>query len=72
VRNGISEPFAYTALPMGHWRETRADNAIEQPNREARRRVRTVGIFSDGKSALMLMTPTSSTLSAANGAQDAI
>lgn len=31
-------------------------SAIEQPNREIRRRTRVVGTFPDGKSALMLVT----------------
>ena len=34
----------------------RTDNAIERPNREIRRRTRVVGTFTDGKSALMLVT----------------
>ena len=38
-----------------HWRRIRTNNAIERLNREIRRRTRVVGMFPDGKSALMLV-----------------
>ena len=56
VREGFAETLAYTRSPRGHRRRIRADNAIERPNREIRRRTRVVGTFPDGRSALMLVT----------------
>ena len=53
VREGFAETLAYTRSPRGHRRRIRADNAIERPNREIRRRTRAVGTFPDGRSALM-------------------
>ena len=56
VREGRFETLTYTRFPMEHWRRIRTNNAIEQPNREIRRRTRVIGTFPDGKSALMLVT----------------
>lgn len=56
VRDGVTEAPTYTRFPMEHWRRIRTNNAIERLNREIRRRTRVVGTFSDGKSALMLVT----------------
>lgn len=54
VRDGYAETLAYCGMPREHWRRIRTNNAIERLNREIRRRTRVVGIFPDGKSALML------------------
>ena len=56
VRGGYRETLTYTGFPREHWRRIRTDNAIERLNREIRRRTRVVGVFPDGKSALMLAT----------------
>ena len=56
VREGFTETLAYTRLPRERWRRIRANDAIERPDRETRRRTRVVGAFPDGRSALMLAT----------------
>lgn len=56
VREGYAETLAYTHFPRKHWRRIRTNNAIERLNREIRRRMRVVGAFPDGNSALMLVT----------------
>lgn len=56
VCGGFSETLAYMGFPREHWRRIRINNAIEWLNREIRRRIRVVGTFPDGKSALMLVT----------------
>lgn len=56
VREGCRETLAYADFPMQHWTRIRTNNAIERLNREIRRRIRVVGTFPDGKSALMLVT----------------
>ena len=56
VRGGCAETLTYTRFPAAHWRRTRTYSAIERLNREIRRRTRVVGIFPDGRSALMLVT----------------
>ena len=42
-------------FPSEHWTRIRTNNVIERLNREIHRRTRVVGIFPDGKSALMLV-----------------
>lgn len=56
VGDGHAETLTYAKLPAAHWRRIGADNAIERLNRELGRRTRAVGTFSDGNSALMLVT----------------
>ena len=56
VRVGYEETLTYMRFPREHWRRIRKNNAIERLNREIRRRTRVVGMFPDGKSALMLVT----------------
>ena len=56
VREGYEETLTYTRFPRRHWRRIRTNNAIERLNREIRRRIRVVGTFPDGRSALMLVT----------------
>ena len=53
VREGFAETLTHTRFPREHRRRVRADNAIERPNREIRRRTRVVGTFPDGNSALV-------------------
>lgn len=55
IRSGVAETLTYTAFSMEHWKKIRTNNAIERLNRKIRRRIRVVGIFPDGKSALMLV-----------------
>lgn len=56
VRDGFAETLAYTEFPPEHWRRIRTNNGIERVNREVRRRMRVLGTFPDGDSALMLAT----------------
>lgn len=56
VLEGYAETLTYTRFPAAHWRRIRTNNAIERLNREIRRRMRAVGTFPDGNSALMLVT----------------
>ena len=56
VREGCRETLAYTDFPVQHWTRIRTNTVIERLNREIRRRIRVVGTFPDGKSALMLVT----------------
>ena len=55
VRDGYAETLTYTRFPREHWRRIRTNNAIELLNREICRRTCAVGIFPDGRSALMLV-----------------
>lgn len=54
VREGFAETLTYCEMPREHRRCIRTNNAIERLNREIRWRIRVVGTFPDGKSALML------------------
>lgn len=56
VRDGFAETLADTEFPPEHWRRIRTNNGTERINREIKRRTRVVGTFSDGNSALMLVT----------------
>ena len=55
VREGCGETLTYYAFPQEHWRHIRTNNPLERILREVRRRVRVVGCFPDGQSALMLV-----------------
>lgn len=57
LREGIRETTTYPLdeFPNEHSGRIRANNMIEQLNREIRRRTRVVGSFLDGDSALMLI-----------------
>jgi putative transposase len=55
VENGIEETLSYYELSPEHWRCLRTNNPLERLMREIRRRIRVVGAFPDGKSALMLV-----------------
>jgi putative transposase len=54
-REGVEETLSYTAFPTEHWRRNRTNNPLERIMREIRRRTRVVGVFPDGRSALMLV-----------------
>ncbi len=56
VEQGIAETLSYMSFPREHWRCLRTNNPLERLNREVRRRMRVVGAFPDGKSALMLVS----------------
>lgn len=51
-----STPLAFTRISPEHWCRIRTNNGIERINREVRMRMRVVGTFPDGNSALMLVT----------------
>lgn len=57
LREGIGESTTYLLddYPVEHRRRIRTNNMIERLNREIRRRIRVVGSFPDGRSALMLV-----------------
>ena len=55
VEDGIEETLIYCYFPSTHWIRIRTNNVIERLNREIRRRIRVVGTFPDGNSALMLV-----------------
>ena len=55
VEDGIEETLTYCDFPSEHWTRIRTNNVIERLNREILRRIRMVGIFPDGNSALMLV-----------------
>ena len=52
---GVEETLSYYAFPSEHWRSIRTNNPQERIMREIRRRIRVVGAFPDGRSALMLV-----------------
>jgi putative transposase len=53
---GIEDALSFMAFPVENHRKLRSTNPIEHPNREIRRRTRSVGIFSNHASALRLIT----------------
>jgi len=55
IREGIEETLSYYSFPREHWRQIRTNNPLERILREVRRRIRVVGAFPDGNSALMLV-----------------
>lgn len=55
VRDGHKETQTYIGFPREHWRRIRTNNPIEQLNREIRGRMRVIGTFPNGKTALMLV-----------------
>jgi len=56
IREGIEETLSYYSFPREHWRQIRTNNPLERILREVRRRIRVVGAFPDGNSALMLVS----------------
>ena len=55
VSESIDETLGYYAFPSQHWLKIKTNNPMERLLREARRRTKVVGAFSDGQSALMLV-----------------
>jgi transposase-like protein len=55
VEEGIEETLAYMDFPSERRTKIRTNNVLERLNREARRRMRVVGAFPDGNSALLLV-----------------
>lgn len=55
VEEGAEETLSYYVFPSEHWRHLRTNNPLERIMREIRRRMRVVGAFPDGNSALMLV-----------------
>jgi putative transposase len=55
VEEGVAETLSYMAFPPEHWRQIRTNNPLKRIMREIRRRTRVVGVFPDGRSALMLV-----------------
>lgn len=51
----IHNPVFIISFPFEDWTRIRTNNVIERLNREIRRRIRVVGCFPDGSSALMLV-----------------
>lgn len=56
VRDGYGKILTHTSFPREHRRRIRANNFIERPKCEIRRRTCMVGTFPDGKSALKPVT----------------
>ncbi len=57
VEAKAQETLTYFAFPSNHWRQIKTNNPLERIIREIRRRMRVVGAFPDGHSALMLVAP---------------
>jgi Transposase and inactivated derivatives len=55
VKTAAYETLSYMDFPREHWLRIRTNNAMERLNREIRRRTKSIGAFSDGRSALMLV-----------------
>ena len=55
IETGIDETLTYMDYPAQHWNKIRTTNLIERVNREIKRRIRVIGAFPDGQSALMLV-----------------
>lgn len=53
VQDGIAETLTDYSIPASYWWRIRTNNPLERIMREIRRRMRVVGAFTDGKSALM-------------------
>lgn len=54
VEDGAAETFSYYSFPREHWQKIRTNNPMERTLKEVRRRVKVIGAFPDGESALML------------------
>lgn len=55
VESAAPETLVYMDFPREHWRRIRSNNAMERLNREIRRRIKSIGAFPEGQSALMLV-----------------
>ncbi len=54
VEADAHETLSYYNFPSEHWRKIRTNNPMERTLKEVRRRVKVIGAFPDGNSALML------------------
>ena len=54
VEEGAEETLSYYNFPREHWQKIRTNNPMERTLKEVRRRVKVIGAFPDGESALML------------------
>lgn len=54
VEADAHETLSYYSFPSEHWRKIRTNNPMERTLKEVRRRVKVIGAFPDGRSALML------------------
>jgi len=54
VARDAHETLSYYQFPSEHWRKIRTNNPMERTLKEVRRRVKVIGAFPDGESALML------------------
>jgi transposase-like protein len=54
VEADAHETLSYYKFPSEHWRKLRTNNPMERTLKEVRRRVKVIGAFPDGRSALML------------------
>jgi transposase-like protein len=54
VEADAHETLSYYRFPREHWRKIRTNNPMERTLKEVRRRVKVIGAFPDGRSALML------------------
>ena len=55
VEESIEETLTYMDYPAEHWNRIRTNNTTERVNREIKRRIKAIGAFPDGQSALMLV-----------------
>ena len=55
LQDGIEETLTSMDFSTQNWTRIRTNNTIERLNREIKRRTRSIGAFSDGQSALMLV-----------------
>lgn len=55
LEDGIDETLTYMDFPRKHWSRIRTNNTIERLNREIKRRIKAIGVFTDGQSASMLV-----------------
>ena len=55
VEAGFEETLTFMSFLSQHWIRIRTNNALERLNREIKRRMKVVGTFPDGESALMLV-----------------
>ena len=68
VEGSIEGTLTYYDFSSEYWTRIRTNNMIERLNRKSRRRIRVVGTFPDGNSALMLVRIRLRHMVAPNGA----
>lgn len=52
---GIEEPLTHMEFPTQHWTQIPTNNTTERLDREIKRRIKAIGAFPNGQSALMLV-----------------